>query len=459
MCQELTSIRGNNLAEPNSCCVSNSKTTELQQQWTSNPLKLSSCEATSPNANPSPPPPPCLFPQALLPLTIQFPPSSVFPTTNKAIGIVHPIFKNTPLNDGGCDNSPSLATTIPEIKINSNLAPTPICAVCKASDIIPQLKCVGSGTGVEPLQSNILGTTLPYNIVNTAGAPNSAQASGPNPLQKLNSLQIPPKYSFQFPKVDSEETTSPTLPIYGQKPNSPLTAATYSLFTEPLNVNLCSPNYFQNAPSKVISNVDPINITPVSLLPGCSLPPPDTQDPQIVFLVASNTPTETKIVQNKDEFDTSVKDGSSAVVLPEENYGNIEILNAVNSYNGNAIDVPTLDLDAKSDAANSQWPLNLVINVPSVNVPAPSVTILPLPSCSSALSECAPVVPSFIPIPMMPIIVNSSKSKFQRLLPLILTSLLRDRVSCQGGCSCNCGTKSIPIPYPIPISTRCANKR
>lgn len=441
MCQELTSSRcRNNLAQLTSCSFCNSKTTELQLKSTSNPLELPPCEGTSLNGNPSLPAAPCLFPQTLLPQSIQFPPSSFYPTINQAMGIVRPIFKNTPLNEG-CDYSPSMDTITPEIKTSSNLSPASMCAICKASYIIPQQQCTNSVTGVKPLQSNIIGATEPYAAVNKAGDLNFAPSSSTNPSQMLNSLQQSPKHSFQLP----EETTLPTALICGQKPNSSPTAATYSVFTDSPNSNLCTPYYsFQNAPSIMGTGFDPINITPVSTLPGSSC-----------FPVVSTTPTETSIVQKDDKLDINVENYSSAVVLPEENYGNIKIVNSVNSENGNSIDKHAIALDSKSGAADSHWPINLVINVPPVNVPAPSVMILPTPLCSSALSEPAPVVPSFVSPPMPPIIVNSSKSKFTSLLPIILTSLLRNRITCGGDCSCNCGCKSIPVPYPIPISTNC----
>lgn len=453
LCHEVTSSRcGNNLAQQTSCSLCNSKTTELQHQWISNLSELSR-EATSSKANPSPPQAPCFSPQAPLPLTIQFPSSSVYPTLNQATGIVHPVTKNTPLNKG-CDNCPSMATITSEIKSSSNLAPAPICTVSKDSDIIPQKQTATSMIGIESQQPSILGATCPSALVNKAVAPNSAPSLSPNHLYALNSLQQPPKYTFQLPTEYTEQTTLSTLSNYAQKPNSSPTAATCSVFTEPPNLNSCSPRYyFKNFPSTVVPNVEPMNIAPASSQPRSNLPS-ESKKPQVVFLVANNSPTESTIVQNENKLDINVEDGSSAIVLSEENYGNIEFVNRVNTDSVNAINEPAISIDAESGAVNSQWPINLVISFPSMNVPAPSETFLPTPSSSSILSlpsVPAPVGNQFVQTPTTPIIIKSSKSKLKSLLPIIMMSLLKDRVPCGEGCSCNCGSRCIPIPFPVPI--------
>lgn len=440
------------MAQQTSCSLGNSKIAELQQQWISSPLELSSSETKSAKANTSPPVAPCVFPQAPLPQTIQSPPSSVYPTINQAMGFVRPVFKNASLNKGGSDNCPSTATITSEIKTSSTLAPDPICAILKASDMIQQQQSATSITGIESLQSYKSGAICPSALENKFVAPNSAASS--KPLQIMNSMQESPKYSFQLPTVYSEKTI---LPTYAQKPNSSPTASTYSVFTEPPNLNLCSPRYYVQKTPCTVADIDPININPVSSLPISDLPC-DTQEPQVLFLVPSNTPTETTIVQDKDKLDINIENDSSAIVLPEENYGNFEIVNKVIADNANVIDEAAILLDDKSGASNSEWPINLVINYPSVNVPAQSVTYLPTPSsiCASSLpSKPAPMVTQFVPTPTMPIIVNSSKSKLKSLLPIIMMSLLKNEAPYGGGCSCNCGIKYIPIPYPLPVPTNC----
>lgn len=448
MCQEVTSSRcGNNIEQQTLCSLCNSKTAELQQPWTSNPLELSLCEATSSQAKPLPQSVgPCLFPQAISPQTNQCPPSSVYPVLPHAMGIVRPIHKNK----GSFDICPPMPTITSEIKTSTNPAPAPICAVTKTLDILPQQQCTSSVTGVKSLQSNISGATCPSAVVIKAGDPNSAPSSCSNILQQS------PTYSFQLPQAYSEQTTAPILPTLAncaQKPiHSSPTAATYSVFTELPNLNLCSPHYYlQNTPSTVIADVDPMNKTPVSSLPRSCLQY-DTQKPPLLFLVGKDTPTKTTMQSlcSKDQFDIGIKAHSSAIVRPEENYGNIDIINRCNSCN----DVDEHALETKSGPVNLQGPINLVINIPEVNVPAPSVTILPTP-VPSLPSEPAPIVPQFVPTSTMPIIINNSKSTFKSLLPIILISLLRDGGLCGEGSSCNCGSMSIPIPYPIPIPTNC----
>lgn len=448
MCHKVTSSScGNNLAQHTSHSLCNSKTGELHQQWTLDPLELPLCEATSCKTNPSQQQALKVF-QSLMPRINQSPSSSACPTVNQAMGIVRPICKNTPRHKGGCDNCPSMAAITSEINTSTNLAPAPTCVVAKASDIIKQQQCANSVT------SSVLGAACPLTLVNKAVAPNSALSSCPIPLQVVNTLQQSPQYSFQLPKV-YEETV---LPNYAQKPYLSSTAAPYSTFTEPPNLHLCRPQYYiQNPPSTVVADVDHVNITPVPSLPIPCLPS-YTQEPRVVFTVGSNNPTETEIAHNGYKVDRSVEDCFSAIVLPEENYGNIAIVNRMNSDNVNAMDETAIVLDAKSCAANSQWPFNLVLNVPPVNVPAPSVTFLPTPSvsCFPLLPlEPAPVVPQCVPAPMMPIIIKRSKSKLKSLLPIILLSLLSDEGSCGAGCSCKCCSRPIPVPYPIPIPINC----
>lgn len=392
------------------------------------------------------------------------------------MGIVRPTYKNTPRNKGGCDNGPSITTLTSNVNSLSNLAPT--CAFSEASDIKPQQQCASSVTGVKSQQSyvsvperqcdctqqvsNVCEATYTSGLVNKAVSSNPTPLSCPNLLQLLSSLQQSPEHPFQLSKLYPEQRT---LPYYAQKQISSPIAGTYSKSTEPQNLNLCSP-HLQSTPSNLPSihlspiyfpsmmeaDVKPMTITPISSLSKSSLSS-DTEESQVIFPVGSKAPTKTTIVQNKDNLEIS----SSAVVFPEKKYGNIEIVNTFNSNDKpnkyNAIDEHAIALDANSGTANSQWPVNLIINVPPVNVPAPSVTFLPAPSSSPAPSfpsRCAPAIPQFDPTPLMPIIVGSSKSKLRSLLPIILISLLREG---GGGSSCNCGCRCIPIPYPIPIPT------
>lgn len=435
LCHEVTtSTYGNSLAEQTSCYPRNSKIDESQQQWRSSPLESSSYDANSAKANQSP----CVVLQASLPQIIESPHLSVYPTINQAMGIVRPVSKSTPLNKGGSNNGLSIDTTTSEIKTSSNLTPAPTCAISKVSDSMPQHQSATSVTGVESLQSYLSGAVCPSALVNTAFAPNTAASLCPSHHYEL------PKYAFQLPTVYPKETTSPN---YAQQPHSSPKAATHTVFTQPPNLD--SPRYYIQKTPCTVDDVDPINISLVSSLPRSGLPS-NIQVPQVLFLIDSNTPSETTIVQNKGKSGISVDNSFSTQAFPREYYGNIATVERVNADNTNAIDEPAITLDVESGAANSQWPINLVLNFPSVNLPAQPETRLLTPSSSSALSlsmEPAPMI-----TPTMPIIVNSSKSKLKSLLPILMMSLVNDGAP---GCSCNCGFESIPVPIPIPIPTNC----
>lgn len=429
---------GNNLIQQTSCPLCNSKSLELQQQRTSHPLVLSPCaapcETTSPNK---------LAPK--LCSSLQAPSCPTYQTITPAMGIVRPIHKNTPCDKEGFDN-PS-ATSVN----------TDACTFPKASYIAPQKQCV-SVISQQPYISfpqtqcdcaqqvpNVLQTICPSELVNKAVISYSTPPSGPS-VQLLNPLQQSAEPSLQGSTIYPEQTTIPTVSYYAEKPtSSPI--ATYSVSTDPQNPNLYCPHYCLQStpsnpsylinvcyPSTVVADIEPMTIPSISSISKSSLS--SDSNPQVIYPVVGYAPAETTILQNADELDINGGRAavSSAIVHPKENYGDIEIVNKINSIDALIEDEQAIALDTNSDTMGCQWPVNVVINVPPVNVPAPSVSLPTLSSCPSPSlpPECALVVPQLVPTPIMPIIIDSSKSKLKNLLPILLISLL-------GGGSRNCG--------------------
>ncbi|CAG4921938.1 unnamed protein product [Colias eurytheme] len=108
----------------------------------------------------------------------------------------------------------------------------------------------------------------------------------------------------------------------------------------------------------------------------------------------------------------------------------------------------------------SSLPVNLQINLPSQNIPAPKITVVSAAPASPPTVPTSPYGQSSYPFPPYfppPIIVDKSDS-LNSWLPMILIALFaNDRGNCGGGCGCTCccpcsnSNSAIPVPYPIPM--------
>ncbi|CAB3245249.1 unnamed protein product [Arctia plantaginis] len=96
-------------------------------------------------------------------------------------------------------------------------------------------------------------------------------------------------------------------------------------------------------------------------------------------------------------------------------------------------------------------PLSLQINMPSPTSEQPIIFLSPptpatVHQDTSYISPLPPMVPPLI-------VMESSRSKWRNILPLLLIALC-DGGSCKNSGSSGCsGSCNIPIPYPIPIPT------
>ncbi|XP_047542777.1 uncharacterized protein LOC125075181 [Vanessa atalanta] len=149
----------------------------------------------------------------------------------------------------------------------------------------------------------------------------------------------------------------------------------------------------------------------------------------------------------------TLKINPSSIMLPTTNTqsGIGEFLNEISR--GGVFQEPFVIKNGYEDGI----PVNLQINIPSQNTPAPRITVVsatPTP-VTSANSESVIPFPQFgYPPPPAPIVRKKSRC-WKNLLPILLLALLSDQ-GCGNGCCCPCNCccnsdSPIPIPYPIPI--------